>query len=164
MNTLGKTLVALGICIVVFLSLFLTRDFGAPAGKAGEGFGTMQECLEDGMGASYSVEQELGSVVFDDCVLYITKTNDEKVAVAYMLVNSQGDKYYLDTYYVIDDLENTRWNVGENKFKTNFKVTLGDEIISVCDNLPVEVKDYTVILDEEPTHIRFYYNQVEKEK
>ncbi len=162
MNTLGKTLVAVGICIVVFLSLFLTRDFGAPAGKAGEGFGTMQECLEDGMGASYSVAQEVGNVVFDDCVLYLVKTNDEKIALAYMLMNSQGDKYYLDTYFVYEDLEETKWYVGENKVKTNFKVTLGEESISVCDNLPVEAQDYTVILDEEPTHIKLYYYRVEK--
>ena len=89
MNTLGKTLVAIGVCIVVFLSLFLTRDFGAPAGRAGEGFGTMRESLEDSIGASYSIEEDIGHIAFDDGVIYITKTKDQKIALSYLFLNSQ---------------------------------------------------------------------------
>ena len=161
MNTLGKTLVAIGVCIVVFLSLFLTRDFGAPAGRAGEGFGTMRESLEDSIGASYSIEEDIGHVAFDDGVIYITKTKDQKIALSYLFLNSQGTKYYLDSYYIISDLSKTQWFVSENDTKTNYRLTAADEIITQCDNMPVKFEEYTVTLGENQTKIRLYYNRVQ---
>lgn len=161
MNTLGKTLVAIGVCIVVFLSLFLTRDLGAPAGRAGDGFGTMRESLEDGIGASYSIEGDIGHVAFDDGVIYITKTKDQKIALSYLFLNSQGTKYYLDAYYIISDVENTQWYSSENDVKTNYRITAADEVISQCDNLPVEFEEYTVTLEEEEMKIKLYYNRAE---
>ena len=161
MNTLGKTLVAIGVCIVVFLSLFLTRDFGAPAGRAGEGFGTMRESLEDSIGASYSIEEDIGYVAFDDGVIYITKTKDQKIALSYLFLNSQGTKYYLDSYYIISDVTQTQWFVSENETKTNYRITSTDEIITQCDNMPVKFEEYTVTLGEEETKIRLYYNRAQ---
>ena len=161
MNTLGKTLVAIGVCIVVFLSLFLTRDFGAPAGRAGEGFGTMRESLDDSIGASYSIEEDIGHVAFDDGVIYITKTKDQKIALSYLFLNSQGTKYYLDSYCIISDLENTQWFSSENDVKTNYRITSEDEVITQCDNMPVSVEEYTVTIDEKETKIKLYYNRAE---
>lgn len=161
MNTLGKTLVAIGVCIVVFLSLFLTRDFGAPAGRAGEGFGTMRESLDDSIGASYSIEEDIGYVAFDDGVIYITKTKDQKIALSYLFLNSQGTKYYLDSYYIISDVENTQWFSSENDVKTNYRITSADEVITQCDNMPVQVEEYSVVLDEKETKIKLYYNRAE---
>lgn len=160
MNTLGKTLVSIGIGIVVFLALFITRDFGAPAGRAGDGFGTMRESLEDSIGASYSIEEDIGSVAFDDGVIYITKTKDQKIALSYLFLNSQGTKYYLDAYYIIDDINNTQWCVSENDVKTNYRVASAEEEITQCDNLPVKFEEYSVLLDEKETKIRLYYNRV----
>ena len=160
MNTLGKTLVAIGVGIVVFLTLFLTRDFGAPAGKAGDGFGTMRESLEASIGASYSIEEDIGNIAFDDGVIYIAKTKDEKIALSYLFLNSQGTKYYLDSYYIISDVTKTQWFSSENDVKTNYRIASADENINQCDNLPVKFEEYTVLLDEEETKIRLYYNRV----
>ncbi len=160
MNTLGKTLVAIGVCIVVFLALFLTRDFGAPSGRAGEGFGTMRESLDDSIGASYSIEEDIGSVAFDDGVIYVTKTKDQKIALSYLFLNSQGTKYYLDSYYIISDVEDTQWCSNENDVKTNYRITSADEVITQCDNMPVKFEEYTVILNEQETKIRLYYNRI----
>ncbi len=161
MNTLGKTLVAIGVAIIVFLALFLSRDFGAPPGRAGEGFGTMRESLDDSIGASYTIEEDIGCIEFDDSVIYVTKTKDQKIALSYLLLNSQGTKYYLDSYYIIEDVNNTQWCVGENDVKTNFRIASADEVINQCDNLPVQFEEYTVTLGEEQTKIRLYYNRVE---
>ncbi len=161
MNTLGKTLVAIGICIVVFLALFLTRDFGAPAGRAGDGFGTMRESLDDGIGASYTVEEEIGFVEFDDGTISLTKTKDQKLVLSYFFRNSQGTKYYLDSYYVISDVENTQWCSSENDIKTNYRITSADEVINQCDNMPVKFEEYTVTLDEKEIKIKLYYNRAE---
>ncbi len=160
MNTLGKTVVAVAVCLVIIAGLFFTRDFGAPSGRAGEGFATMNESLEDGIGASYDIDFEIGSVDFDDGVIYVAKTKDEKILLSYFFLNSQRTKYYLDSYYIIDDVEATQWCSSENKVKTNYRVTSADEQITVCDNLPVQCIDYTVILDEKETDIKLYYNRV----
>lgn len=161
MNTLGKTLVAIGIAVIVFLALFLTRDFGAPPGRAGDGFGTMRESLESSIGASYSIDEDIGYVAFDDGVIYVTKTKDQKIALSYLFLNSQGTKYYLDSYMIIDDVNNTQWQASENEVKTNYRITSADEIINQCDNMPVQFEEYTVTLDEVETKIRLYYNRAQ---
>ncbi len=160
MNTLGKTLVSLGICIVILLTLFLTRDIGAPSGMVGEGFQTMKECLQSGIGASYDIQDEIGHVTFDDGVIYIIKSKDEKIVVSYLFLNSQGTKYYLDSYFIVDDINDTHWLVSENKVKTNYRLTSQSESITTCDNLPVQMQEYSIVLDEQPTTIRLYYNRV----
>ena len=101
MNTLGKTLVALGICIVIIAALFFSRDFGAPPGRRGDGFGTQREAVEDGIGNSYNVAEEIGTVDFDDGVIYLCVTKDQNIVVSYLFKNRQQDKYYFDSYYVI---------------------------------------------------------------
>lgn len=161
MNTLGKTVISVAICIVVIAALFFTRDFGAPSGRAGEGFATMSESLEDGIGASYDIAEEIGVVNFDDGVIYVTKTKDEKIVLSYLFLNAQGSKYYLDSYYIIPDIEKTQWCSSENKVKTNYRIASANEDIKTCDNLPVQYEEYTVILDEKETTIRLYYNRVE---
>ncbi len=160
MNTLGKTLISLAVCIIVLLTLFLTRDVGAPSGMVGDGFSTQKECLENSIGASYEVQEEIGTVAFDDGVIYVTKTKDEKIVLSYLFLNSQRTKYYLDSYFIVDDIENTHWLVSENKIKTNYRITSESEVIKTCDNLPVEMQEYTVVLDEVPTTIKLYYNRV----
>ncbi len=160
MNTLGKTLVSLGICIVILLTLFLTRDIGAPSGMVGEGFTTMEECLQSGIGVSYDIESEIGHIAFDDGVIYLIKSKDEKIVVSYLFLNSQGTKYYLDSYFIVDDIQNTHWLVSENKVKTNYRLASQSESIKTCDNLPVQMQEYSIVLDEQPTTIRLYYNRV----
>ncbi len=161
MNTLGKTLVAIGVGILVFVALFFTRDFGAPSGRAGEGFATMSESITDGIGASYDIEEEIGNIAFDDGVIYLAKTKDEKIVLCYFFLNSQRTKYYLDSYYIITDVTGTQWCSNENKVKTNYKLTSEDEVIKTCDNLPVQCQEYTITLDEKETTIRLYYNRVD---
>lgn len=160
MNTLGKTLIAVIICVVITLVLIFSRDFGAPYGYAGEGFGTMQEALNSSMGDSYDIKEDVGFVTFDDAAIYLCETKDNKVVLSYLFLNRQKDKYYLESYYIID-FENTQWHSSENKTKTNYKVTLADEIITNCDNLPVNFEEYTITLGETATKIKLYYNRVE---
>ena len=94
-------------------------------------------------------------------MIYITKTKDQKIALSYLFLNSQGTKYYLDSYYIISDLSKTQWFAGENDTKTNYRLTSADEIITQCDNMPVKFEEYSVILGEEETKIRLYYNRAE---
>ena len=161
MNTLGKTLVAISICIVIIAALFFSRDFGAPAGRRGEGFGTQREAVEDGIGASYNVDEEIGAVDFDDGTIYLCKTKDQNIVVSYLFKNRQQDKYYFDSYYVINDLSSPKWHEAENKTKTNFLVTSADDEITNCDNKPVKCEDYTVTLHEDEVDLKLYYNRVE---
>lgn len=161
MNTLGKTLVAIGICLVIIAALFFSRDFGAPAGRRGEGFGTYKEAVEDGIGASYNVAQEIGTVDFDDGVIYLCKTKDQHIVASYLFKNKQQNKYYFDSYYVINDLSSAQWHDAENKVKTNFLVTAADDEITKCDNKPVECETYYVTLNGDNIGLKLYYNRVE---
>ncbi len=161
MNTLGKTLVAIAICLVIIGTLFFSRDFGAPAGRRGEGYGTQREAVEDGIGASYNVSEEIGTVDFDDGVIYLCKTKDQNIVVSYLFKNRQQTKYYFDSYYVISDLSSTHWHDSENKTKTNFLVTAADDEINNCDNRPVKCENYSVTINDDVTNIKLYYNRVD---
>lgn len=161
MNTLGKSLVAIGISIIIIATLFFSRDFGAPAGRRGEGFGTQRESVEEGMGASYNVDTEIGMIDFDDGVIYLCKTKDQKIALCYLFKNRQQDKYYFDSFYIIDDLSTTQWHDSKNKVKTNFLVTAADDEIKYCDNEPVECENYTVMINEDKVDLKLYYNRVD---
>lgn len=160
MNTLGKTLVAVGVSIIIIATLFFSRDFGAPAGRRGEGFGTQRESVEEGMGASYNVDTEIGIIDFDDGAIYLCKTKDQKIVVSYLFKNHQQTKFYFDSYYVIDDLSKTQWHDSKNKVKTNFLVTTADDEIRICDNTPVECENYTVMVNDDKVDLKLYYNRV----
>ena len=162
MNTLGKTIVAIGISLVIIAALFFSRDFGAPSGRRGEGFGTQREAVEDGIGKSYNVAEEIGIVDFDDGLIYLCKTKDQNIVVSYIFKNRQQTKYYFDSYYVVSDLSSTHWNDAKNKTKTNFLVTAADKEITNCDNKPVECESYTVNIHEDKVDLKLYYNRVEK--
>ncbi len=161
MNTLGKSLVAVGISILIILTLVFTRDFGAPTGRRGDGFGTQRESVEEGMGASYNVDTEIGIVDFDDGEIYLCKTKDQKIAVCYLFKNRQQNKYYFDSYYIIDDLSATKWHDSKNKVKTNFLVTSADIEIKTCDNKPVKCENYTVVINEDKVNLKLYYNRAD---
>lgn len=161
MNTLGKSLVAIGISIIIILTLVFSRDFGAPAGRRGEGFETPRESVEEGMGASYNVDTEIGKIDFDDGMIYLCKTKDQKIVVSYLFKNRQQDKYYFESYYVIEDLSETQWHDSKNKVKTNFLVTTADDEIENCDNKPVKCENYTVMVNEDTVHLKLYYNRVD---
>lgn len=161
MNTLGKTVIAIAICLVIVAALVFTRDFGAPSGHSGEGFGTVQEALNDSMGASYDIAQDVGTVAFDDGVIYVCLTKDNKLAVSYAFLNRQQTKYYMDSYYIVDDLNATEWHSGKNKVKTNYRLASADDVITVCDNQPVSCEEYTVTIKDTPTKIKLYYNRVQ---
>ena len=160
MNTLGKTVVAVAICLVIIAVLFFSRDFGAPFGYRGDGYGTQQEALESGIGASYTIEETIGTVQFDDGAIFLCKTKDDHLVLSYMFLNKQKTKYYLESYYVISDPAQSSWYSSENKVKTNYRLTLADEIITVCDNRAVEFEEYTVNLNNEEIKVRLYYNRV----
>ncbi len=162
MNTLGKTLVAVVVCLVIIASLFFSRDFGAPAGRRGDGFGTQREAVEDGIGASYNVDEEIGIVDFDDGMIYLCKTKDQHIIVSYLFKNRQQDKYYFDSYYVIDNLSSTQWHESKNKTKTNFLVTSSDNEITNCDNKPVKCENYNITLHDDKVELKLYYNRVER--
>lgn len=162
MNTLGKTVVAIGICLVIFAALFFTRDFGAPPGRRGDGFITKQEAVEDGIGTSYSITEEIGTVDFDDGTIYICKTQDQYIIVSYLFKNLQQNKFYFDSYHVVSDITSTEWYSGENKVRTNFLLTSADNEITNCDNKPVECEDYKVVLQEDTIDMKLYYNREAK--
>ncbi len=162
MNTLGKTVVALGVSIVIILTLVLTRDFGAPRGYRGDGFGTMQEALEDGIGASYTIAEEIDAIEFDDGVIYLVKTKDDHVILSYLFRNRQKTKFYLEAFSIESDFEGTEWCSSKNKVKTNYKVTDSNTVIKECDNQPVTCKEYTVVLHNLDVPFRLYYNRIDK--
>lgn len=161
MNTLGKTLVAVVFSIVVILVLVFSRDFGAPAGRRGEGFDTPRESVEEGMGASYNVDTEIGKIDFEDGMIYLCKTKDQKISVSYLFKNRQQDKYYFESYYIIENLTETQWYDSKNKVKTNFLVTTADDEIKNCDNKPVECEEYTVKINDDTVRLKLYYNRVD---
>ena len=161
MNTLGKTVVAIGISIVIILTLIFSRDFGAPFGYKGDGFGTMQEAVESSIGKTYSIGEEIGSVDFDDGVIYLCKSTDDHIILSYLFRNRQKTKYYIESYYLVDDLANTEWHNSKNKVKTNYKVTDFDTVINTCDHLPVQVEIYTVKIKDSEVKLKLYYNRVE---
>lgn len=162
MNTLGKTVVAIGVSIVIILALIFSRDVGAPFGYKGDGFGTMQEALEDSVGASYSFDSEIGTVEFDDGVIFVCKSQDNHIILSYMFRNRQQTKYYLESYYVVNNLKEAEWHTSKNKVKTNYKLTDAETIINECDNLPVQVENYSVMLGKSEVKMKLYYNRVEK--
>lgn len=161
MNTLGKTFVALGVCVVIILTLFFSRDFGAPYGYKGDGFGTKQEAIEDGIGASYTIEEEIGTIEFDDGVIYVCKTKDNNLVISYMFLNKQQTKFYLEKYFIDTDLEKAQWHSSENKIKTNYRLADVSQELTTCDNKPVEYEDFTVKLYDEVKTVRVYYNRAE---
>ena len=162
MNTLGKTVVAIGVSLVIILALVFSRDTGAPFGYKGDGFGTMQEALEDGAGKSYSFDSEIGTVEFDDGVIFVCKSKDEHIILSYMFRNRQKTKYYLESYYVVNDIKDTEWHTSKNKVKTNYKLTDAETIINECDNLPVQVENYNVTINDKDVGLKLYYNRVDK--
>lgn len=162
MNTLGKTVVAIGVCLVIIAALFFSRDFGAPAGRRGDGFGTQREAVEEGMGNSYNVDEEIGTLDFDDASIYLCKTKDQNIVVCYLFKNRQQTKYYFESYYVVSDLSKTQWYEEENKVKTNFLVTSADNEITDCDNKAVECEEYKVVVHEDTIDMKLYYNRAEK--
>ncbi len=164
MNTLGKTVVAIGVSIVIILALIFSRDVGAPFGYKGDGFGTPQEAIEDGVGASYSFESEIGKVEFDDGIIYVCKSMDNHVILSYMFRNRQQTKYYLESYYVVNNLKEAEWHTSKNKTKTNYKLTDGETIINECDNMPVQVENYSVTLNKTEVALKLYYNRAEGKK
>lgn len=161
MNTLGKTLIALGVSVVIFLTLFFSRDFGAPYGYKGDGFGTKKEAVAFGIGASYTIEEEIGTIEFDDGVIYVCKTKDNNIVVSYLFLNKQRTKYYFEKHFVDTDLENTQWHSSENKVKTNYRVADVSQELTTCDSMPVEHKDFKVKLYDEEKTVRVYYNRAE---
>ncbi len=161
MNTLGKTLVAIGISIVIIAALFFTRDFGAPSGRRGDGFETQREAVEDGIGKSYNVEEEIGIVDFDDGLIYLCKTKDQNIVVSYIFKNRQQSRYYFESYYVVNDTEEAKWHDAKNKVKTNFLVTTEETEITNCDNKPVKCESYKVVVHEDTLNLKLYYNRVE---
>ena len=161
MNTLGKTIVAIGISIIIIAALFFTRDFGAPSGRRGDGFTTQREAVEEGIGKSYNVEEEIGIVDFDDGLIYLCKTKDQNIVVSYIFKNRQQEKYYFDSYYVVSDIEKTEWHDAKNKVKTNFLVTSAEKEITNCDNKPVKCESYKVVVHEDTLNLKLYYNRVE---
>lgn len=162
MNTLGKTLVSIAICLVIVLALIFSRDIGAPFGYKGDGFGTKAEALEDSIGASYSVDSEIGTVEFEDGAIYVCKTKDNHIILSYLFRNRQQTKYYLESYYVCNDLKETEWHDSKNKVKTNYKLTDASILINECDNRPVNVENYSVTLNKTEVNLKLYYNRIEK--
>ncbi len=160
MNTLGKTVVSVTICLAIIAALFFSWDFGAPSGMRGDGFTTQKEAVEFGIGNSYNIEQEIGTVEFDDGLIYLCKTKDQKIVACYLFKNRQQTKYYFESYNPIDDISKVQWHESKNKVKTNFLVTSADNIINNCDNKSVEHKDYSIMLNDTKTNIRLYYNRV----